>query len=339
MFSAYRKSWEERKKVRRSRQRLELFRQNYFADVAVALEELPQFRGELFPPSGPACWIDRPDALLHLQEMLATGVIDESDEELCRRFIADGYYIVKGLIESDTLDSVWSAYEKALADGTLVVAPESHGEGDAYPGRVLDPHLAVPEIRELLWHRSLLRITDLLFGRKTVPFQTIMGHKGSQQGAHSDTIHMTTYPLGFLLAAWISFEDVHPDSGPLLYYPKSHKLVPCLLSADVGIGMMEFKEKGSEATYSARYEPAIQQYLLASDVSPEVFTAQKGDVLFWHANLIHGGSMRKDLTHSRKAMVCHYFAEGAFTYHDLSGNASRLHKNGVHADVVKDLPV
>ena len=30
-------------------------------------------------------------------------------------------------------------------------------------------------------------------------------------------------------------------------------------------------------------------------------------------------------------MVCHYFAQGAFTYHDLSGNATRLHKNGLYA--------
>ena len=51
-----------------------------------------------------------------------------------------------------------------------------------------------------------------------------MSHKGSQQGAHSDSIHMTTYPIGYLSAAWIAFEDIHPDSGPQLFYPGSHRL-------------------------------------------------------------------------------------------------------------------
>ncbi|MDP6776601.1 MAG: hypothetical protein QGI83_07545 [Candidatus Latescibacteria bacterium] len=26
---------------------------------------------------------------------------------------------------------------------------------------------------------------------------------------------MTTYPLGYLAAAWIAMEDIHPDCGPV----------------------------------------------------------------------------------------------------------------------------
>ncbi len=40
--------------------------------------------------------------------------------------------------------------------------------------------------------------------REPKPLQTIAAHKGSQQGVHSDSIHMTTYPLGYLSAAWIA---------------------------------------------------------------------------------------------------------------------------------------
>jgi len=31
---------------------------------------------------------------------------------------------------------------------------------------------------------------------------------------------------------------------------------------------------------------------------------------FWRANLVHGGSPRNDPNLSRRALVCHYFAEG-----------------------------
>lgn len=314
------------------------FRSRYVADVPVNLESMPQFRAEYFPASGPAPWIDRPDALRRVEEMTEVGQLSASDAALCHQFIVQGYYVAPGLVSAQDLDLVWSGYERALKDQTLTAPIESHGENDRFLGRLLDPHLKCMEVRSLLWHPEILRICDLLLGRRAVPFQTIIGHKSSQQAAHSDAIHMTTYPLGYLIAAWVAFEDIHPDSGPLVYYPKSHRLVPYLLSADVGIDRLEFKEKGGYATYSTRYEPTVQRYLDANQLKPETFCARKGDVLFWHGNLVHGGSLRKDLVHSRKALVCHYFGEGAFTYHDLSGNPSRLHRGGLYSPLEMDPP-
>lgn len=305
------------------------FHRHYFAEVPVDLKALPEFRNDAFPMSGPACWLDQPDALLAVERKLAEGTITAEDADICRKWIVDGYYIAPNLIDHGLLDHTWEAYEKAIQAGSIVVEPESHGEGDLYPGRKLDPHRQVPEIAVLQGHRSILRITDLLLGRQTIPFQTIMGHKGSAQRPHSDAIHMTTYPLGFLVANWIAFEDIHADSGPLEYYPKSHRLLPYLLSREVGIAPREFKEKGY-GIYNERYEPTIQRYLTAYGLAPQFFCANKGDVLFWHANLVHGGSTRRDLKRSRRALVCHYFAKGAVTYHDLSGNPSRLHRDGLY---------
>jgi ectoine hydroxylase-related dioxygenase (phytanoyl-CoA dioxygenase family) len=48
-------------------------------------------------------------------------------------------------------------------------------------------------------------------------------------------------------------------------------------------------------------------------------------VLFWHANLLHGGSAQTDMQRSRKALVHHYFAEGCVCYHDLSASTSDVH--------------
>jgi ectoine hydroxylase-related dioxygenase (phytanoyl-CoA dioxygenase family) len=157
--------------------------------------------------------------------------------------------------------------------------------------------------------------------REPEPFQTITCHKGSQQGAHSDSIHMTTYPIGYLTAAWIAFEDIHPDCGPLVYYPGSHRL-PYVFSKDVGIGHDDFKARGY-AEYHDKYEPKIRDVIAENNLEPHYFHAKKGDVLIWHANLIHGGSMRRDLSLSRKAVVCHFFVKGSFAYHDLSGSETK----------------
>jgi ectoine hydroxylase-related dioxygenase (phytanoyl-CoA dioxygenase family) len=153
------------------------------------------------------------------------------------------------------------------------------------------------------------------------PLQTIASHKGTQQGLHSDSIHMTTYPLGYLTAAWIAFEDIDPNSGPLVYYPGSHRL-PYVFSKDVGISEEDFKRDGY-APYHARYEPYIRKLVEESGIEPHYFHAKKGDVLIWHANLVHGGSRREDLALTRRAVVCHFFVKGAFVYHDLAASRSR----------------
>ena len=133
---------------------------------------------------------------------------------------------------------------------------------------------------------------------------------------------MTTYPVGYLAANWIAFEDIADDSGPLEYYPGSHKL-PYLFSKDVGI---TFEEAASGyAAYHEKYEPAVAREIAENHLKPEYFLAQKGDVLIWHANLLHGGSRRRSAERSRKALVCHFFAEGCVCYHDYVGSLSYLH--------------
>jgi ectoine hydroxylase-related dioxygenase (phytanoyl-CoA dioxygenase family) len=168
-------------------------------------------------------------------------------------------------------------------------------------------------------HPGLLHWIRLLMEREPKPLQTIAAHKGSQQGAHSDSIHMTTYPLGYLTAAWIAFEDIHPDSGPLVFYPGSHRL-PYVFSKDLGIAEDDLKQNGY-SSYHAKYEPHIRG--LVRDMQPDFFHARKGDVLIWHANLIHGGSLRKNVHLSRKSVVCHFFVKGTFVYHDLAAAKSR----------------
>jgi hypothetical protein len=73
----------------------------------------------------------------------------------------------------------------------------------------------------------------------------------------------------------------------------------------------------------SQHEPRIREVIAEHKLQPQYFHARKGDVLIWHANLLHGGSMRRDLQLSRKAVVCHFFGKGAFVYHDLSAARSR----------------
>jgi hypothetical protein len=292
-----------------------------FAEQPVHVSRLPSLRAEHFPYVGPYPWLDRDDAEDEIDRRLENGAISDTEAERCRYWTKNGYVILPRLFDDATLDAVWLAYERAIAAGKIVLAKEAGGPNDPHPGRYLNPHKKSGAFCRILKHAGLLSAIRLLMEREPRPLQTIASHKGSQQGLHSDSIHMTTYPLGYLTAAWIAFEDIHPDSGPLVFYPGSHRL-PYVFSKDVGISEEDFRNEGY-TPYHGKYEPYIRQLVEQSGTEPHYFHAKKGDVLIWHANLAHGGSQRRDLAYTRKALVCHFFVKGAFVYHDLAASRSR----------------
>lgn len=292
-----------------------------FAEKKLKLADIPSFRAEHFPYSGPYPWLDQPDAGHQIEAKLARGEITFAQAEQCRKWTSDGYLILPRLIEPEILDRVWDSYERAIASGRIKLPADPAGEGDPHPGRFLNPHKRAGAFCEILKHNGLLGSIRMLMAREPKILQTIASHKGSEQPEHSDSIHMTTYPLGYLTAAWIAFEDIHPDSGPLVYYPGSHRL-PYVFSKDVSISETDYARDGY-AAYQAKYEPFIRGLIEKHGLKPHHFHARKGDVLIWHANLLHGGSPRADLSRSRRAVVVHFFVKGAFVYHDLSARRSR----------------
>ena len=171
---------------------------------------LPAFRAEHFPYSGPYPWLDRPDAAERIDQKLSRGELTAEEATQCQHWSNQGYVILKDLIEEPVIDSVWESYEHAIANGKIRLKPEPAAEDDPHPGRFLNPHRKAGDFCRILKHEALARWIRILMERDPKPLQTIASHKGSQQGVHSDSIHMTTYPLGYLTAAWIAFEDIHP---------------------------------------------------------------------------------------------------------------------------------
>ena len=169
-------------------------------------------------------------------------------------------------------------------------------------------------VNALYRDRRLLKLLGFILGKKVIPFQTINFLHGSNQKAHSDFIHMATEPRGYLIAAWIALEDIQVDSGPLFYYPASHKL-PYVMTADYPSGNTKFKL--GPYTYK-RYEEKIASVIKESGLKPHYFLPKKGDVLIWHGNLLHGGSPVANKKLTRKSQVGHYFAEGVICYHEIT---------------------
>jgi ectoine hydroxylase-related dioxygenase (phytanoyl-CoA dioxygenase family) len=62
----------------------------------------------------------------------------------------------------------------------------------------------------------------------------------------------------------------------------------------------------------------IADKLLKLSDKKRVFTAEKGDLLIWHANLFHGGEPHLNKAKTRKSMVLHYFATDRICYHEIT---------------------
>ncbi len=163
-------------------------------------------------------------------------------------------------------------------------------------------------------HPLLLSIIEFVFDKEVLPFQTVNFVRGSQEKPHSDSIHMTTEPLGYLAAVWVALEDIQVGSGELLYYPGSHKL-HYVMSEDFESGNTALQLGATtRESYESKIEELIQQHACAG----QPFLAKKGDVLIWHANLLHAGSPILDSQLTRHSMVAHYFADGVLQYHEIT---------------------
>lgn len=255
-------------------------------------------------------WFDREDADAHVQALLDAGRIDADEAQALRGFVRDGYLVLEGGIEEALVDRALADMQKAVEQGY-----QGYRWGDST--RLEHMHLHFPAIRELWLHPRVHRLLGLLYDEESWPCQSLGYVFGSQQDAHQDTIHLTPFPAGYMCGVWMALEDVQPGSGELVVYPGSHRL-PRVRMHDSGCAKVEGPDwSGFGATVVRRWGELLE----AGGFQPMPYLAKRGSVLIWHENLMHAGSVRRDLSLSRRSLVTHNFARGALVFYDSTGAA------------------
>lgn len=258
----------------------------------------------LKPPFQP--WLDEHPTEEQIRQQPGFSNFTSDVQDAILQWPEKGYLILKHLLPDETTDAISQEVQRLLSH---------HSVDFNYTGtKIMDAHRHSAVINEVFKHDQLLQLLSFLLGRKAIPFQTINFLEGSRQRAHADVMHMSTYPQGFLIAAWIALEDISADAGPLFYYSGSHQW-PYVGNADLGLKKNAWM---IEPNVNARYEDVLEQRIQEKCAQPQVFLAKKGDVLVWHANLLHGGMPVVNPALTRKSMVAHYFAEGVICYHEIS---------------------
>lgn len=162
------------------------------------------------------------------------------------------------------------------------------------PYKINDVYLESPTLRRLI--AKLGPQVESILGSKGCIINSLHFERGSEQGLHTDLFYLPGRQRGGMTAAWIALEDIDAESGPLVYFPGSHRIEPPFSYWDVGPDERMARSEEAMKYYFNRLGP------------PEHNTGMKaGDVFFWHEALIHGGDKITNEALTRRSIVVHFW--------------------------------
>jgi ectoine hydroxylase-related dioxygenase (phytanoyl-CoA dioxygenase family) len=249
-------------------------------------------------------WIESP----FFEEILRSKQLIKEQDGLAREYHENGFVVISGLLPQSLIDRVREDSEKKAFNPDFFIKTQRDEK------RVQDFWQVSDASKELACYPQILTLLDFLYGRKPIPFQTLNFSVGSQQRAHSDTIHFSSLPARFMCGVWVALEDITEENGPVFYYPGSQRLTEYDFSH-----IRTTPDITSYENYN-EYEDFIEKIVEVNKLEKKKFLAKKGDLLIWSSNIIHGGSPVTKEGASRWSQVTHYFFEDCYYYTPMLSN-------------------
>jgi ectoine hydroxylase-related dioxygenase (phytanoyl-CoA dioxygenase family) len=244
------------------------------------------------------------------------------DPELIRQWTDNGYALLKQAIPHAVIDQLNA--DVAAFRRTCGETKDDHGFGQRiglfHSQNATSLQVALsPEVRDFL--RFAFADEPLLYGSLT--FET-----GTEQAAHQDSIFFFTDPEYAMAGVWLALEDVHPDSGPLFYYPGTHKwgvaraeqVWAARPDLHDRVKAVSWRRGDADARIAlanelgAAWHVLLHARIAKEGLQPVPVLIKKGDALVWHAHLVHGGLPRNNRALSRRSMVTHHIGRKAMMF-------------------------
>lgn len=248
-------------------------------------------------------WVESP----FFAEILPAKNLTEAEKRLAQEYHDNGFVVVSGLFDESLIDRVQQEAERAF-DKTVKIKTYRDDT------RVQDLWMASEPVKNLSCTPSLLSILEMLYGREAVPFQTLNFRVGTQQRAHSDTIHFSSLPARYMCGVWVALEDITAENGPVFYYPGSHRL------PEYNFSHIWQEPKDPDYSDYKAYEDFIEKVVAQCGFEKKAFHAKKGDALIWSSNIIHGGSKVEKEGSTRWSQVTHYYFADCIYYTPMVSN-------------------
>lgn len=237
-------------------------------------------------------------------------VNEATGESLRERWRTDGWLHLAGFFSAPEIervnglvDELWRAKPRRITVDDVDAGQRARmsalrDDQRVHRIKINDLYLDHPAVRDLLLDPRLVSLVRDLLGDAPVLCNSLNLERGSAQEYHADSLYMTPRTEGRLVAAWIALEDVQPGSGPLRLYPGSHLLPPFVFSNGT---------RHAVTGELPRWAEHMQRELDARGMQPHVIYAQRGDLVIWHSDLLHGAEAIADPALTRRSLVAHYF--------------------------------
>jgi hypothetical protein len=281
--------------------------------AAIPLHHPMQFDPATLP------WIDRPhaDVDAYVASLGSRPASYDLREQLVQ-WQRDGFAIFPQLIPREMIDAYRADVDELVRNraryntrvlledvGITRIRKTTEDQLEHPHARIMDFHNQSVIAKKMVLHPTIVDFLRHLFRDDVVAMQTLTFWRGSEQWTHQDAAYVVSQIPSHLAATWIALEDVHPDAGPLEYFPGSHRLP----NFDFGNGMFLTPK-------STRTDLDFRDYLEAecakAGIGMQTFCPRKGDVLFWHATLAHRGGKVNDRARTRLSLVTHYSSRSGY---------------------------
>lgn len=269
-------------------------------------------------------WLDRYDGrsddLRRDVEAYVAG-LDDADDDLAEVLVfwaENGYFYFENAIDEALIDAYVADLEDLLehrAGGDTLCSVEglpispvrdrTTGELRIPHSRLMDFHNQSVAGKHIMLHPKITSFLGHVFQQPPMAMQSLTFKHGTEQHTHQDFAFVVSNIPSHLAASWIALEDVHEDAGPLACYPGSQ----FCSKFDFGNGMFLTPESEHDDVDFARH---LEEEMARRGIEPTYLTAKKGDVLMWHASLVHAGSKAVDNHLTRRSFVCHYSSIEAY---------------------------
>ncbi|GAB3784884.1 hypothetical protein GCM10028818_45530 [Spirosoma horti] len=291
-------------------------------------------------------WIDKSNADIDafVKQFPAANDLPYDLSEKLTFWRDNGYVILGQAIPTEWLDQLWREVEELIEHHekyqtqVRIDLPEYQANPvqpvNSVPKSVLNgPFLKFNDFhdnsvigKKIMLHKNIVTFLEAVFDDKVIGMQSLLFKYGSQQPTHQDFAYVVSEIPSHLAAAWIALEDVHIDSGPLSYYPGSHKID----KFNFGNGIFFNGKSTLNPNDFARYLDAA---CASAGLEKKTLLIKKGEVLIWHAALAHGGEEIRNPAQTRKSYVCHYSSDKAYKHHRQSPNTEPIRRTINGADV------
>jgi len=259
----------------------------------------------------------------------------------------NGYVVLENVLPAHWLDLFWDEvedtienHEKHTATGLvyqfndqkptqLKNIPKELLKGIG--SRINDYHNTSIGAKRIMTHRHIVTFLKAALAPELTAFQSLVFKYSSQQPTHQDFPWVTSNIPSHLAAAWIPCEDVQADSGPLFYYPGSHKI------PKFNFGRTGILKKDISLFNPIQFSEYLDKTCKEYGIEKKVLLIKKGDILIWHGGLAHGGSIINNPEMTRKSFVCHYSTLEAqpkhrYEHHNDSSEASYYNGVAIYKD-------